>query len=94
MEKEVKFEEMDEFFTTLKGQHPDLVVEELEDEQDPLPRKEDTPEVEEDNEIAIEGTNKGADPVALYLRDIGTVSLLLPNRVFLNPTITNIVEEF
>jgi len=76
MEKEVKFEEMDEIFTTLKGQHPDLVVEELEDEQDPLPRKEDTPEVEEDDEIAIKGTNKGADPVALYLRDIGTVSLL------------------
>jgi len=76
MEKELKFEEMDEFSTTLKGQHPDLVVEELDDEQGLLPREEDTPEVEEDDEIAIEGTNKGTDPVALYLRDIGTVSLL------------------
>jgi len=76
MEKEPKFEEMDEFSTTLTGQYPDPVVEELDDEQDLLPREEETPEVEEDDEIAIEGANKGTDPVALYLRDIGTVSLL------------------
>jgi RNA polymerase primary sigma factor len=76
MEKELMFVEMDEVSTTLKGQHPDLVVEELNGEQDLLPREEDTPEVEEDDEIAIEATNKGTDPVALYLRDIGTVSLL------------------
>ncbi len=76
MERELKFEEIDEFSTTLTGQYPDPVVEELDDEQDLLPREEETPEVEEDDEIAIEGANKGTDPVALYLRDIGAVSLL------------------
>lgn len=76
MEKELMFEEMDEFSVTLKGQHTKLVVEELDGEQDLLPREEDTPEVEKDDEIAIDGTNKGTDPVALYLRDIGSVSLL------------------
>ena len=69
-------EEMNEFSATLKGQHPDLLVEELDDEQELVPREKDTPEVEEDDEVAIEGRNKGTDPVALYLRDIGTVSLL------------------
>lgn len=76
MEKELKFEEMDEFSTTLKGQHADLVAEELDGEQELLPREKDTPEVEEDDEVAIEGAYKGTDPVALYLRDIGKVSLL------------------
>jgi len=76
MEKELKFERMDEFSTTLTGQYTDPVVKELDDEQDLLPREKDTPEVEEDDEIAIEGANKGTDPVALYLRDIATVSLL------------------
>ena len=76
MKKEPIIEEMDEFPATLKGQHPDLVAEELDDEQDLLPREEDNPEVEEDDEVAIEGAYKGADPVGLYLRDIGTVSLL------------------
>jgi len=76
MEKELMFVEMDEFSATLKGQHPELVVEEIDDEQELVPGEEDTPEVEEDDRIAIDGTNKGIDPVALYLRDIGTVSLL------------------
>ena len=70
------FVEMEEFSATLNGQHPELVVEELDDEQELVPGEENTPEVEEHDEIAIDGTNKGTDPVALYLRDIGTVSLL------------------
>ncbi len=76
MEKELKFEEMDEVSSTLKGQHPNLVVRELDDEQDLLPQEEIQSDVEEDKELAAEETHKSTDPVALYLRDIGTVSLL------------------
>jgi len=76
MEKELVNVEMDDLSATLNRQHTDLVAEELDYEQELVPREEDTPEVEEDDEIAIEGTNKGTDPVALYLREIGTVSLL------------------
>ena len=45
-------------------------------ESDHLPQNEDAGPVEENDETTTEGTAKGSDPVALYLREIGTVSLL------------------
>ncbi len=66
----------DEFSGSLKAHRLGLEVEELDYESDHLPQEENAVPVEENDELTTEGTARGTDPVALYLREIGTVSLL------------------
>ena len=81
MEKAFKYEEIDDRVSkdVLPGdvnQLQDMATEELEGQEDLLPPEELDHEGEEEAEAEREEIAKSSDPVALYLREIGSVSLL------------------
>ncbi|MGH7775454.1 MAG: sigma-70 factor domain-containing protein [Candidatus Binatia bacterium] len=53
-----------------------MAIEELEDPEDLLSQEEVDQVGEQETEIETEEIEKSSDPVALYLRDIGSVPLL------------------
>jgi RNA polymerase primary sigma factor len=81
MEKAFQFEEVNDLLSghVLTGETVgprDIAMEGIEDEEDLLAPEELDDEGEEGVEIEGEETGKAGDPVALYLREIGSVPLL------------------
>src|SRR3972149_6856573 len=81
MEKAFQFEEVNDLLSghVLAGETVgprDIAMEGIEDEEDLLAPEELDDKWEEGIEIEGEETGKAGDPVALYLREIGSVPLL------------------
>ncbi len=77
MEKDLELEEMESLPSEYAADGSDDISEAVPDLPKNVDSQEDSVlEIDEEDEVADEGMSRGTDPVALYLRDIGAVSLL------------------